>query len=89
MKITKSADRVNELENNKSIGNIGCKLCPTCGENKSNLHYICMGNPKKGIVNGFCKTYAKGFFHMKSYKIDCYVCNTCGTHWESEPYEYN
>lgn len=75
MKITKSGETIDILKARKSNANIGCEVCPNCGE-VSIFH------------GGLCKTWAEGLFKMKSMKIDCYSCMECGCQWESEPYEY-
>lgn len=88
MRITKTSDRVSSLESAKRIANIGCNKCPCCGETKSSISYYSLGEINKGIVSGLSKTWAEGFFKMKSMKCDCYHCLTCGAEWESEPYEW-
>ena len=88
MKITKSSYEASMLESYKRIANAGCKRCPCCGESKSHLEYVSVGELHKGIVSGLSKTWAEGFFKMKSMKCDCYSCLTCGAEWESAPYEW-
>lgn len=88
MKITKTAAQVKCAETNKTIANVGCNICPCCGETKSTLEY----NKEdifshKGIASGTYKSWCAGLFRTKRYRIDCYHCYTCGAEWESEPYE--
>lgn len=70
------------------ITNIGCSKCPCCGETRKSIEYISEGHPNRGIVSGIQKTWAEGFFKIKTMKCDCYHCLTCGAEWESEPYEW-
>lgn len=88
MRITKTSDHATFLKNAKRVANIGCNKCPCCGETKQSTEYILIGEWNKGIVSGLQKTWAEGFFKMKSMKCDCYHCLTCGAQWESEPYEW-
>lgn len=88
MRITKTSDRVAAFNNAKRVANIGCDTCPCCGETKQSIDYFIAGEFNKGIVSGIQKTWAQGFFKMKSMKCDCYNCLTCGAKWESEPYEW-
>jgi hypothetical protein len=73
MKITKSIDKVKQLENNKSIANKWCDKCPNCGTTSS-----------FGIESSWCT----GLFRMKHWKKNHYTCFKCGVEYESEPYEY-
>lgn len=88
MKITKTSDRVAFLNNARMVANKGCNRCPCCGETKSSMEYISIGEWRKGIVSGLSKSWATGLLWMKNMRCDCYSCLTCGAEWESEPYEW-
>lgn len=73
MKITKTANRVDYLNDLKNKANIDCNKCPHCGKEFKGFKTI--------------KQWAEGFFNTKYYQIDCYWCDECGCEWESEKYE--
>lgn len=88
MRITKTATRSAVQQTTKEIANLGCNICPCCGEAKTVMEYFNEGIRNKGIFGGLvCKTLAKGLFRPKYMQADCYSCYTCGAQWESEPYE--
>lgn len=91
MKITKTADKVRNLEMQRRLANIGCDRCPSCGENKTDFDYIKETgyySSNKGIMKyGVRHTLKRvGLFKSVLCCIDSYKCNTCGVTWESEPY---
>ena len=87
MKVTKTADYVSALNAQKASANAGCQQCPCCGETKKDWEYIEEGIINKGISGGWYKSWAEGWFRMRSMRCDCYKCYTCGAEWESEPYQ--
>ena len=87
MKITKTNKEVLNRNIRKERANIGCDVCPCCGENKTFSEYLNEDVYDKGINDTICKNYCVGLFKMKHMQIDCYKCETCGAEWESEPYE--
>ena len=75
MKIIKTKEQVDALELSKEKAHEGCDRCPCCGK-------------KYGFtVPTWYKAWRTGFFVIKHYRIDGYVCSSCGAEWESEPYE--
>lgn len=72
MKIIKSSKEIKDLEQLAIIANIGCEICPECGNSckpapiKKNWY-----EPKKGCM-----------------KVTCYICENCGCEYESEPYQF-
>lgn len=70
----------------REFANVGCSICPCCGETKTALNYIREGKLNKGIIKSV-RRETKGFFNLREFQIDEYMCETCGTRWESEPYE--
>lgn len=97
MKITQTADEYNNYQKLKYSALKNCDKCPCCGETKSHLEYIKEGTILKGISSLSCKCwYGKqngGFYLFRDYKnkhwkVDLFVCYTCGAEWKSEPYEY-
>ena len=90
MKITKSSKEVALFAAMKFAANLGCNVCPCCGETKSYGNYMKEGILNRGIMAGLhSKTWVKGIFHMKNMQCDCYKCYSCGAEWESEPYQTN
>lgn len=88
MKITKSGKKITQLNANKMLANIGCNVCPCCGETENALKYISEGIYNKGIFSGITRTFTKGsIIKLKIMEVDCYRCETCGAEWESDPYE--
>lgn len=61
-------------------------ICPSCGETRSFYEYFAEGK-FKGVLSGTYKSWVEGFFKMKTMRVDCYSCCTCGCKWESDPYE--
>ncbi len=89
MKVTKPASVVAITEAKKAKANAGCKMCPCCGETKTDFEYIKEGIFNRGVSVGLIsKTWVEGIFRMKGMKCDCYKCYSCGAEWESEPYEW-
>jgi len=83
MKITKTSSMVNTYKSYVNNANIGCNVCPCCGETRE----VQLENNKLvGIDDGISCTEAKGFLNIKVYHTTCYKCHTCGAQWESEPY---
>lgn len=87
MKITKTSDKFHKEKKNREDANLGCSVCPCCGESKRWEEYMAIGILNKGVSSGTMKTWATGFFRMKNMRSDCYECRTCGAEWESDPYE--
>lgn len=87
MKITKTSKN-ETLKNARRIrANMGCYVCPCCGETKSALEYIDEDIYDKGIFSGVSKEWSRGIFQLRNMRIDCYSCRTCGAQWESDAYE--
>ena len=42
----------------------------------------------KGILSTGTRTFSKGVFKQRCFKIDGFKCLSCGCEWESDPYEY-
>ncbi len=87
MKITKTPKQVAGIQYNRAAANIGCNVCPCCGETKDCLDYIIEGTLNGGIFSGLHRTWVTGFIRTKHMRQDLYKCETCGAEWESEPYE--
>ena len=87
MKITKDSRVPNIREERKKKANSGCNICPCCGESK--YFYVDRTDGEMKGLSGpaMYKTFTTGFFKIKTMRIDCYSCFTCGAGWESEPYE--
>ena len=63
-----------KFEEMKEKANIGCKFCPQCGKENRYL-------PTH-------RTWAEGFFKIKHYRKDFYICPYCGCEYESDIYQY-
>lgn len=88
MKITKTSFQYNQEITNRQKANIGCMVCPCCGEKKTWEHYMKKGKLNKGVLaGGMVKTWTEGIFKPKVLHADYYKCMTCGAEWESDPYE--
>lgn len=89
MKITRTSAQVANLNKSKQIANIGCNVCPCCGETKSHWDYCRKGIYNKGLsMGGIVKNWCEGIFKIRYMQVDCYSCHTCGATWESEPYQW-
>lgn len=87
MRITKDPNKPDVFETNMMTANIGCNRCPNCGETRD--HFKCLANGESGgISGGIYRSWTEGFFRIKCMRADVYKCYTCGTEWESEPYQY-
>ena len=88
MKITRTSQAALSAQQRSQLANAGCKVCPCCGETKSEMEYFKEGIYNKGVFGGLiCKQWAEGLFRTRHMRIDCYSCSTCGAQWESEAYE--
>lgn len=76
MKITKSPNQINSLKQKRELANVGCDICPECGQRNIGISYY----------KAWCE--CTWFFKIRHIRIDCYACRKCGCHWESDPYEY-
>lgn len=85
MKITKNPNKLSIFEQNKIKANDGCDRCPVCGETRQ---WFFDGERSYGISDGIYREFHKGFFFIKSIRVNCYHCDTCGAEWESEPYQW-
>lgn len=88
MKITRTSQAALSAQQRSQLANAGCKVCPCCGETKSEMEYFKEGIYNKGVFGGLiCKQWTEGLFRTRHMRIDCYSCSTCGAQWESEAYE--
>lgn len=88
MKITKYPRVRSDFEQNREKANIGCDVCPCCGE-KRHFYYDQQEKRQKGTGPIMHRSFTHGDFpNIKSMRVDCYVCVTCGAQWESDPYEW-
>lgn len=89
MKITKRNVKPIETDTiERDIANAGCYLCPCCGERKSSKEYLKEEINDKGLIKLSPVIKPKSIFLDNLYKIDRYMCKTCGAEWESEPYSF-
>lgn len=90
MKIIKTNTQVISQEEEKKRANMGCDVCPCCGENRSFDKCIRDGVGFKGIssirINRNRSVGSIFFGKTESTTVDIYDCHTCGAEWESEPY---
>ena len=83
MKIIKTAQEVNSFRVQRELANIGCKICPCCGESMSFMEAIKNGLSRRGIYSITLSRPVK----LNEYKnVDVYLCARCGAEWESELY---
>lgn len=75
MKITRIAKYPTIMQHERYEANIGCDICPCCGEDKE-------------IAKTFY-SFQKGFIRKKMYGVDRYFCKKCESRWESECFEIN
>lgn len=64
----------------RELANVGCSVCPCCGETRKTFDYIREGKLNKGIIKSV-RREIKGFFRLREFQIDEYMCETCGTRW--------
>lgn len=79
MTITRTNKEQMNFKYSRYIANVGCNICPCCGEKTSSLEYIKLG---KGLNKGI--TNLSRFENNMT--VDVYICATCGAEWESEPW---
>ena len=84
MKITKTINDINKTENARIKANEGCYVCPECGNTKISKFGI-LEDDDSIIKMSFYVT-KESLFKYKSGSIDQYICQRCGTEWESEIY---
>lgn len=89
MRITKLVNMSNMCQPSREVANIGCDVCPCCGERKSIFDWMEDGYYDRGIMGGIAKEYTAGVFQNKNMRIDAYRCYSCGAEWESDPYHYS
>ena len=85
MKITKTSSDVDFANWKRDIANIGCNVCPCCGERRTIWDWAKVGGSMYGISSTQSTSYV-GFLFPKVVYTDCYSCATCGAEWESDPY---
>lgn len=90
MKITKSLDDVTKEKLKRKQANVGCEICPGCGnENIVDLtDYFGLTHEEKQevITVSTYYVYDDRLFRNKSGYVDKYKCNKCECEWESEVY---
>lgn len=91
MKIIRTNKEELAFNSARAIANIGCNICPCCGETKSLTEYLKEGVYNKGISGGIYESWFETRLFRKSrhMRSDHYTCNTCGAQWKSDPYEIN
>lgn len=79
----------NKFTDNMIKANIGCNVCPECGEHSS-MHIDLITGKLRGIGTGLVsESFTRfGFPKMKHYRINKYQCYSCGCIWESDSYQY-
>ena len=85
MKIIKTSSQAKREQIIKASALSACGKCPECGENKDYAFSI---GGSKGILSTGTRTFSKGVFKQRCFKVERFKCLTCGTEWESDPYEY-
>ena len=55
---------------------------------QENKDYTFSIGGSKGILSTGTRTFSKGVFKQRCFKVERFKCLTCGTEWESDPYEY-
>ena len=94
MKITKiPKEDPKKLAKQKALEE--CAICPYCGEIEEyftvNKALKCFKNniSFNELYNGIecLGEFKRGTLFNMSYRVTCYKCHTCGTEYESDPYE--
>lgn len=86
MRVTKFSDLRSICKPSRDVANQGCNVCPCCGEVKTIFEWFEAGESEKGIMGGIQKEYSGSTTDGEHIYIDAYLCYTCGTEWESDPY---
>ena len=86
MRITKYGKLPDEKINEYEEANQFCHVCPVCFEEIPETKYWYKGVMTKGITKTILVRYWSKGFHKYKGTITAYRCITCGTEWESEPY---
>lgn len=73
MKITKTPEEIEYKRKQKEKANLGCDICPFCGE-KKNIEHV-------------STAFIKPFLTHRVYNIDNYKCYACKAEWSSDKYE--
>ena len=92
MKITKMGidlEIIAQMKEAERIEKLDCDKCPCCGETKTADDYYFNDNIHGKGVDEDCSTrkWVGRRKNKKLYETTFYKCYTCGTRWESEPYE--
>ena len=83
MKITRTASEVLKQNVRREAANVGCDICPCCGESISSLDAIKSGY---GLSRGISHIVSMEPRCFRCATTDKYHCNRCGAEWESDPY---
>jgi hypothetical protein len=100
MKIIKLSDEYDMKKYNEEKAKAECDVCPCCGESEK---YFTTAKLIKGLQTNDYSDLYKGIedlgkyrvcnkkfiqiFNKSKFVISRYKCHTCGTRWESEPYD--
>ena len=88
MRITKTADEVNEQKRKREEANRDCHVCPFCKESMSFGEAIQKGyGLNRGISSIVMSRLVKtGLFSSERKTVEKFSCKRCGAEWEGEPY---
>jgi hypothetical protein len=86
LRIQKVSDAEDGTLIKRKLANIGCNVCPCCGEKRKFSVNLFTGKPYGILKSYFVRSESHTFSNRKEARYDMYSCTSCGAKWESDAY---